>query len=62
MASGSLALQDKLNVGVLSESVALAPVPYNRTTPQFPKTSSLVGPEPVHFVHYQPQSLEDAKT
>lgn len=60
MAAGSLALQDKINVGVLSQNVALATVIYNRTGPEYPKTSSLIDPRPVHFVHYDAQSDEDA--
>lgn len=61
-AAGSLALQGKLNVGVLAQNTALATVIYNRTVPNFPKTSTLVDPRPVHFVHYDAQSTEDAET
>lgn len=59
MAAGSLALQGKLHAGVLSESTALAPVIYSRITPEYPKTSSLVDPRPIHFVHYDAASKED---
>lgn len=61
MAAGSLALQGKLNVSVISENVALATVVYNRTVPTFPKTSMLIDPGPVHFVHYDAASDEDAE-
>lgn len=60
-AAGSLALQGELNVGVLAQNAALATVIYNRTVPEFPKTSTLVDPRPVHFVHYDAQSHEDAE-
>lgn len=62
MAAGSLALQGKLFVGVLSESVALATVIYNREVSPYPKSSTLVAPEPIHFVHYDAESDEDADT
>ncbi|CBN75387.1 hypothetical protein Esi_0090_0076 [Ectocarpus siliculosus] len=61
MAAGSLALQGKLNVSVISENLALATVVYNRTVPTFPKTSMLIDPGPVHFVHYDAASDEDAE-
>ncbi len=60
MAAGSLALQGKLSVGVLSESVAMATVIYNRVGPTYPKTSALIDPYPVHFVHWDAFSDEDA--
>lgn len=59
MAAGSLALQGKLNVGVLSENVALATVIYSTEGPQYPKTSTLVDPRPVHFAHYDATSHDD---
>lgn len=59
MAAGSLALQGKLNVGVLSQNVAMAMVIFDRTGPTHPKTSTLVGPRPMTFVHYPAQSPED---
>lgn len=62
MAVGSLMLQGKLNVGVLSESVAMATVPYARGAPEYPKTSTLIDPRPVHFVHYDAESREDEET
>ena len=62
MAAGSLALQNKLNVGVLSEAVALATVPYSRTAPPWPRSSPLVAPGPVHFVHYNAFSQEEEET
>ncbi|CAN0082166.1 unnamed protein product [Scytosiphon promiscuus] len=62
MAAGSLALQDKINVGVLSQNVALATVIYNRTGHEYPKSSTLIDPRPLHFVHYDAQSEEDAET
>lgn len=52
MAAGSLALQGKLNVGVISENIALSTVPYSRTAPAWPRSSPLLAPGPVHFVHY----------
>ncbi|CAM9340283.1 unnamed protein product [Ectocarpus fasciculatus] len=61
MAAGSLALQGKLNVSVISENLALATVVYNRTVPTFPKTSMLIDPGPIHFVHYDAASHEDAE-
>lgn len=62
MAAGSLALQGKLNVGVLSQNVALGTVIYDREGPPFPKSSSLVDPRPVHFVHYDAQSPTDEES
>ncbi|CAN0082029.1 unnamed protein product [Scytosiphon promiscuus] len=62
VAAGSLALQDKVNVGVLSQNVALATVIYNQTGREYPKSSTLIDPRPVHFVHYDAQSEEDADT
>jgi len=59
VAAGTLALQGKLDVGVLSQNVALATVIYNREVPQFPKSSTLVPPRPAHFVHYDAQTHED---
>lgn len=59
MAAGSLALQDKLSVGVLSETVAMAMVVFDRTGPKHPKTSTLIGPQPVNFVHYDAQGHDD---
>lgn len=58
MAAGSLALQDKINVGVISENVAMSLVPYNRTAPKWPKTSQLIAPGPVLFFHYKAFSKE----
>eukprot|EP00903_Cladosiphon_okamuranus_P013420 g12501.t1 len=62
MAAGSLALQGKLNVGVLSENVALATVVYGPNAPEYPKTSTLVDPRPVYFVHYDAMSHEDEES
>ncbi|CAM9396345.1 unnamed protein product, partial [Hapterophycus canaliculatus] len=59
MAAGSLMLQGKLNVGVLSQSVAMATVPYSRSGPEYPKTSTIIDPRTVHFVHYDAESRED---
>lgn len=59
MAAGSLALQGKLSAGVLSESVAMAVVIYNRVVPTYPKTTALIDPKPVHFVHWEAASHED---
>ncbi|CAM9875459.1 unnamed protein product [Pylaiella littoralis] len=59
MAAGSLALQGKLNVGVLSQNVALATVIYSRHVRPYPKTSRLVDPRPVYFIHYDALSHED---
>lgn len=56
-----MALQGKLNVGVLSESVAMAVVIFNRTGPPYPKTSTLVDPQPLNFVHYDADGQEDAE-
>ncbi|CAM9466319.1 unnamed protein product [Ectocarpus sp. 12 AP-2014] len=61
MAAGSLALKGELNVGVLAQNAALATVIYNRTVADFPKTSTLIDPRPVHFIHYDAQSHEDAE-
>lgn len=62
LAAGSLALQDKLNVGVISEVVAMSLVPYNRTAPPWPKTSQLIAPGPVLFAHYKTYSYEETTT
>eukprot|EP00904_Undaria_pinnatifida_P006647 jgi/Undpi1/3111/HiC_scaffold_15.g06485.m1 len=62
MAAGSLALQGKLNVGVVAENVALATVPYSRTAPPWPRSSPLIAPGPVHFVHYNAYSQLDEET
>lgn len=59
MAAGSLALQEKLNVGVISEVVAMSLVPYNRTAPMWPKTSQLIAPGSVLFFHYKAFSHEE---
>lgn len=58
MAAGSLALQDELKVGVLSESAALALVPYSRSTPPYPKSSRLIDPGMVHFLHFNAREEE----
>lgn len=62
MAAGSLALQGELNVGIIAESVALAVVPYNRTAPAWPRSSPLVAPGPIHFVHYNAYTPEEEET
>lgn len=62
LAAGSLALQDKLKVGVISETVAMSLVPYSRTAPTWPKTSQLVAPGPVLFVHYKAFSHDEETT
>lgn len=59
MAAGSLALQDKLSVGILSENVALATVLYDHSVQRYPKLSTLVDPRPATFVHYSARSAED---
>lgn len=59
LAAGSLALQGKLNVGVLAEIVALATVPYNHTATAWPRSSPLLEPGPVHFVHYNAYTQEE---
>eukprot|EP00903_Cladosiphon_okamuranus_P014188 g13183.t1 len=62
LAAGSLALQGKLNVGVLAESVALATVPYNHDGPAWPRSSPLLEPGPVHFVHYNAYTQDEEET
>lgn len=62
LAAGSLALQGKLNVGVLAESVALATVPYNHSAPAWPRSSPLLEPGPVHFVHYNAFNKKEEET
>ena len=62
MAAGSLALQGKLHVGVVAESVALATIPYSRTDPPWPRSSPLIAPGPVHFVHYNAYSRLEEDT
>jgi len=59
MAAGSLALQDKLSVGILSENVALAAVRYDHYVNQYPKLSTLVDPRPMTFLHHAALSPED---
>ncbi|CAM9493774.1 unnamed protein product, partial [Hapterophycus canaliculatus] len=59
VAAGSLALQDKLKVGVLAETVAMATVPYNHSAPAWPRSSPLLEPGPVHFVHYNAFTHEE---
>lgn len=62
MAAGSLALQGKLSVGVLSQNVALATVSYSPDAKEYPKTSTLVDPRPVYFAHYDAMSNDDEET
>lgn len=59
LAAGSLALQEKLNVGVLAESVALATVPYSHNSPAWPRSSALLEPGSAHFVHYHAYTPEE---
>lgn len=61
LAAGSLALQDRLNVGVISESVALAVVPYAKHAPAWPRSSPVIEPGLVHFVHYNSYSQEETE-
>lgn len=62
LAAGSLALQGRLKVGVIAEGVALATVPYGRGSPAWPRSSPLLEPGPVHFVHYNAFTKEEEET
>lgn len=58
-AAGSLALQDRLSVGIISENVASSIVPFGKDSPVWPKMTPLVGPGVVHFIHYVAFADED---
>eukprot|EP00752_Nemacystus_decipiens_P009993 g8910.t1 len=62
LAAGSLALQGKLDVGIIAESVALATVPYSHDSPAWPRSSPLLEPGLVHFVHYNAYTKEEEET
>ncbi|CAM9189618.1 unnamed protein product [Choristocarpus tenellus] len=51
VAAGTLALQDKLRVGILGVNLGMAYLKVRPGGADFPKSTQLLGPGPAHFIH-----------